>query len=48
MEKKESGRRQTVTTSLLLCFGGGVLLATAMLHILPEVPVLLCSYQRYQ
>jgi hypothetical protein len=29
-----------VTTSLLLCFGGGVLLATAMLHILPEVPVI--------
>ena len=29
-------RRQTVATSFLLCFGGGVLLSTAMLHILPE------------
>jgi len=28
---------QKVVTSILLCFGAGVLLATAMLHILPEV-----------
>ena len=28
---------QVVLTSLLLCFGAGVLLATALLHILPEV-----------
>jgi len=32
-----SGRRQMLVTSWLLCFGGGVLLATTMLHILPEV-----------
>uniref|UniRef100_W8BEG7 Zinc transporter ZIP3 n=2 Tax=Ceratitis capitata TaxID=7213 RepID=W8BEG7_CERCA len=30
-------RRYPLTTSLLLCFGAGVLLATAMVHILPEV-----------
>jgi hypothetical protein len=33
----ETWRLQVIFTSLLLCFGGGVLLATAMLHILPEV-----------
>ena len=32
----KAGRLQTVVTSFLLCFGGGVLLSTAMLHILPE------------
>ena len=26
-----------VVTSILLCFGGGVLFATAMVHMLPEV-----------
>ena len=26
-----------VVTSLLLCFGGGVLLATSLIHMLPEV-----------
>ena len=30
------GRRQNILTSFLLCFGGGVLLSTSMLHILPE------------
>ena len=34
---------QVVVTSLLLCFGAGVLLATALLHILPEVKLLLYS-----
>ena len=28
---------QIVFTSLLLCFGAGVLLCTALLHIMPEV-----------
>ena len=28
---------QARVTSLLLCGGGGVLLATALLHLLPEV-----------
>ena len=31
------GRRQTIIASVLSCFGGGVLLATTMLHMLPEV-----------
>ena len=26
-----------VLTSVLLCFGGGVLLATSLVHLLPEV-----------
>lgn len=30
-------RRFPLVTSLFLCFGGGILLATAMIHILPEV-----------
>ena len=29
-------RSQTFINSIMLCFGAGVLLATAMLHILPE------------
>ena len=32
----KSGWRNVVT-SLLLCFGGGVLLATSLIHMLPEV-----------
>ena len=31
------GRRHTLVTSFLLCFGGGVLLATTMIHLLPEI-----------
>jgi len=31
------GRRQTIISSVLSCFGGGVLLATTMLHMLPEI-----------
>ena len=31
------GRRQTVISSVLSCFGGGVILATTMLHMLPEI-----------
>ena len=30
------GWKRTLT-SILLCFGGGVLLATSMIHMLPEV-----------
>ena len=30
-------RRFPLTISVMLCFGAGVLLATAMVHILPEV-----------
>merc|ERR1711892_883236 len=33
----EVKRSQTLVTSFLLCFGAGVLLATSMLHILPEI-----------
>ena len=33
----ESGRTHRLVTSFLLCLGGGVLMATAMLHILPEI-----------
>merc|ERR1719239_1619643 len=35
--QKTPGRKQLLITSLLLCFGAGVLFATCMLHILPEV-----------
>ena len=31
------GTRRTFLTSFLLCFGGGVLLATTMIHLLPEI-----------
>ena len=31
---------QIVFTSLLLCFGAGVLLCTALLHIMPEVAII--------
>ena len=35
---KSWGRRRVdVATSLALCFGGGVLLASCMLHMIPEV-----------
>lgn len=33
-------QRFPLTTSLLLCFGAGILLATALVHILPEVKTL--------
>ena len=32
-----AGTRHTFLTSFLLCFGGGVLLATTMIHLLPEI-----------
>ena len=35
MQGGQAGARQMVT-SVLLCFGGGVMLAVTMLHILPE------------
>ena len=35
MQGVQAGARQ-VLTSVLLCFGGGVMLAVTMLHILPE------------
>ena len=37
MQTSEMKRSQTFITSILLCFGAGVLLATSMLHILPEI-----------
>ena len=42
-ESTEASKKQTTLpcsatfTSILLCFGGGVLLCTSMVHILPEV-----------
>ena len=33
-------RRKNIVTSILLCFGAGVLLATSFIHILPEVGLL--------
>ena len=30
-------KRKDAITSILLCFGGGVLLSTSMIHMLPEV-----------
>ena len=32
-----AGTRHNFLTSFLLCFGGGVLLATTMIHLLPEI-----------
>ena len=32
-----AGTRHTFLTSFLLCFGGGVLLATSLIHLLPEI-----------
>ena len=37
MKRKVPGKKETMTMSFLLCFGAGVLLATTLLHILPEV-----------
>ncbi|XP_073819282.1 zinc/iron regulated transporter-related protein 88E [Musca autumnalis] len=34
---ERSSRRFPLTTSLMLCFGAGILLATSIIHILPEV-----------
>lgn len=31
------GKRKDVVTSLLLCFGGGVLMATSLVHMVPQV-----------
>jgi len=36
LQTKELKRSRTIINSILLCFGAGVLLATALLHILPE------------
>jgi len=36
MDVSRQGRKRTIATSLLLCFGAGVMLATSLLHILPE------------
>ena len=37
LQATEVGRNQRLITSVLLCFGAGVLLSTCMLHILPEI-----------
>merc|ERR1712027_127804 len=34
---KSSSPWRSVITSMLLCFGGGVLLATSLVHLLPEI-----------
>ena len=31
------GKRKDVVTSLLLCLGGGVLMATSLVHMVPQV-----------
>jgi len=36
LNKKEANKNQKVISSLLLCFGAGILMATSLLHILPE------------
>ena len=38
-QRDDRGWKRTVT-SVLLCFGGGVLFATSMIHMLPEVSIL--------
>ena len=38
--RDDRGWKRTVT-SVLLCFGGGVLFATSMIHMLPEVSIML-------
>ena len=37
----QNNRKHQLATSLLLCFGAGVLLATALAHMAPEVRLLL-------
>ena len=37
--RQDATKRQEATLSFLLCFGGGVLLNTSLVHILPEVRV---------
>jgi len=39
-EQGKHSRRKNIVTSILLCFGAGVLLATSLIHILPEVYLL--------
>ena len=36
--RDDKGWKRTLT-SVLLCFGGGVLFATSMIHMLPEVNI---------
>ena len=40
----EEKRWKRVVTSVLLCFGGGVLFATSLIHMLPEVIVVYSEY----
>ena len=37
--RQDATQRQETILSFLLCFGGGVLLNTSLVHILPEVRV---------
>ena len=37
LKNKDGTQKHANVISSLLCFGGGVLLATSLLHILPEV-----------
>lgn len=42
------GRQQwPLLVSVLLCFGGGVLLSTSLVHILPELRELAPTYEKY-
>eukprot|EP00091_Calanus_sinicus_P014841 TRINITY_DN32536_c0_g1_i1.p1 TRINITY_DN32536_c0_g1~~TRINITY_DN32536_c0_g1_i1.p1 ORF type:complete len:111 (+),score=17.96 TRINITY_DN32536_c0_g1_i1:186-518(+) len=47
LQTKEVKRSQAFINSMLLCFGAGVLLATALLHILPETRNGMEEAQRY-
>ncbi len=42
MDSNENPWKKTLT-SLLLCFGGGVLFATGFIHMLPEVIFTICN-----
>jgi ABC-type uncharacterized transport system permease subunit len=39
---KSKLRRNSIVQTILLCFGAGILLSTALVHILPEVNDVSC------
>lgn len=45
---RNDGLKQRTIFSVLLCFGGGVLLATSLLHILPEVKTREAKVRTYE
>lgn len=44
---KSKLRRYSLSQTILLCFGAGILLATALVHILPEVSDVSSSFDSF-